>query len=82
MGGIDHDPVGLAGSARQLDEDPVEHPLAAPADETVVDGLVRTVILGCIAPHQTMLDDINDARRICASLTMLLNKPIMPLASI
>ena len=43
MRGVDHNPVGFAGFARQLGEDAVEHPQAAPADEAVVDGLVRTV---------------------------------------
>ncbi len=62
MRGVDHDPVGLSGLARQCGKDPVEHTQAAPADEPVVDGLVRTVTLGCIAPHLAMLDDVNDRR--------------------
>jgi len=62
MRGVDHNPVGFAGFARQLGEDAVEHPQAAPADEAVVDGLVRTVTLGGIAPHQTVFDDVNNAR--------------------
>ena len=58
---VDHDPVGLARFARQFDEYPVEYPQAAPADEAVVDRLVRAIIPGRIAPHQTVLDDVDDA---------------------
>eukprot|EP01038_Epipyxis_sp_PR26KG_P017263 gene17264-23801_t len=60
--GVDHDPVGLACLARQLCKYAVEHAQAAPADEAVVDRLVRAIILGRIAPHQAMLDDVDDAR--------------------
>ena len=54
--------VGFACLACQFGEDAVEHAQTAPADEPVVDGLVRTIALGRIAPHQPMLDDIDNAR--------------------
>jgi hypothetical protein len=46
----------------QRGKDTVEHAHAAPADEAVVDCLVRPVAFGGIAPHQPMLDDVDDAR--------------------
>ena len=60
--GVDHEPVGFAGSTRQLCEDAVAHAQAAPVDEAVVERLVRAVIFRSIASHQPELDDINDAR--------------------
>ena len=62
MGGVDHDPVGFSSLARQLGEDAIEHAQAAPADEAVVDRFVRAVILGRIAPHQPVLDNLDDRR--------------------
>jgi hypothetical protein len=62
VGGVDHDPVGLARLAGEFGEDAVEHPKPAPADEAVVDGLVRTVIPGRVAPHQPVLDEVDDTR--------------------
>lgn len=60
-GRVDDDPVGLSSLVSQLSEDAVEDPRPAPADEAVVEGLVRAIILGRIAPHQPMLDDVDDA---------------------
>jgi hypothetical protein len=51
MCGIDHQPIRLATLRRQFGEDAVEYPKSAPADETVVDRFVRTVILRRIAPR-------------------------------
>ena len=62
MRGIDHDPVGLSCFARQLGKDAVEHTQAALADKAVIDRFVGAVIFGRIAPHQPMLDDVNDTR--------------------
>lgn len=62
VSGIDHDRVRLPGLARQFGEDPIEQAEAAPEDEPVVDGLVRPIALGRIAPHQLVLDDIDDPR--------------------
>src|SRR5690606_5510886 len=42
-------------------EDAVEHAEPAPANEAVIEGLVRPVILWRILPLQTMLDDVDDA---------------------
>ena len=60
MGGIDHQPGWVAGLARQLSENAVEHAEAAPAHEPVVDRLVRTVAGRCIAPAQTVPNDEDD----------------------
>lgn len=46
MGGVDHDPVGFASSARQFSEDTLEHIQPAPANEALVDRLMRTATLG------------------------------------
>ncbi len=62
VSGINHDRVRLPGLARQFGKDAVKHAKTAPADEPVVDGLVRTLAFGCIAPHQPMLDNVNDTR--------------------
>jgi len=52
VGGVDHQPRRLGAFARQFGEYPVEHAKPAPADEAVVDRLVRTVGLRRIAPAQ------------------------------
>jgi hypothetical protein len=59
---IDHQPVGLAALARQRREDPVEHAHPAPADEAVVDRLVRPVLARRIAPAQAVANDEHDPR--------------------
>ncbi len=41
MGDVDHQPIRLAALGREGSEDLVEDPRAAPADEAVVDRLVR-----------------------------------------
>ena len=59
---INHDPIRLASAASQFGEYPVEHPEPAPTHEPIVDRLMRSIALGGIAPHQPVLDDVNDAR--------------------
>jgi hypothetical protein len=61
VGRIDHQPVRLAFASGQPGEDAVEDPHAAPADEAVVQGFVRTVLGGRIAPAQAVADDVEDA---------------------
>src|SRR5665213_2695736 len=56
MGGIDHQPFGLATLGRQFGENPVEHTKTAPADETVVDCLVRAILLRRVAPAKSVPD--------------------------
>jgi hypothetical protein len=58
--GIDHQPVGLAAVGRQLGKDAVEHAQAAPADEPVVDRLVRPIGRRRIPPTQAVLQDKDD----------------------
>lgn len=61
---VDHDALGFRPFASQPGEDAVEHHHPAPADEAVVQRLVRTVVLGRILPLQAVLDDIaNPAHR-------------------
>jgi hypothetical protein len=45
VGGVGHQPLGLKTLGRQFGEVPVEHAKAAPADEAVVDRLVRAIVL-------------------------------------
>ncbi len=61
MGGIDHQPIGLPALGSELGEDPVEHAQAAPADEAVVDRLVRPIVGRRIAPAQPVPDHEDDA---------------------
>src|ERR1700690_3706033 len=44
MRGVDHDPLQLAALARQFGENLVEHAQAAPANEPIVDRLVRAIL--------------------------------------
>ena len=60
MGRVDHQPARLAGLARQLRENLVEHAETAPAHEPIVDRLVRTVAARSIAPAQPIPDDEDD----------------------
>ena len=66
MGGVDHQPSRLAGLARQLGENLVEHAKTAPADEPIVDRLVRTVVARSIAPAQPIPDDEDDPADLSA----------------
>lgn len=59
---VDHDPVRFASASGQFGEDPVEYSEPASAHKPVVDRLVRPIALGGIPPHQSMLDDIDDAQ--------------------
>jgi hypothetical protein len=60
MCGVDHDPLSLAALARQFGEDLVEHAQPAPADEPVVDRLVRPVFPRRIAPAKPIPDHEHD----------------------
>ena len=60
--GVDHQLIGLAALCSQRREDPVEHAHPAPADEPVVDRLVRPVVAERIAPAQAILDDEDNPR--------------------
>jgi hypothetical protein len=62
VGRVDHQLIGLAALTRQGGEEFVEHPQPAPADEAIIDRLVRTIVLRRIAPAQTVPDDKDDPR--------------------
>lgn len=61
MCGIDHQPIGLPALGGKRGEDAVEHAQAAPANEPVVDGLVRAVTGRRISPAQPVPDHEDDA---------------------
>jgi hypothetical protein len=54
VSGIDHQLVGTATLCHQLGQDTIEHAQPAPADETVVDSLVRTIAGRSIAPRRPL----------------------------
>ena len=60
MGRVDHQLVGPASLRRRRGEYRVEYAEPARADEAVVDRLVRTLVLGHIAPAQAVSDDQDD----------------------
>jgi hypothetical protein len=55
VGGVDHQPVRLAAPGGQHGEDLVECPKPALADEPIIDGLVRAVVRGRVAPARPFL---------------------------
>ena len=58
--GVDHELIGLAALGGELGKDPVEHAQAAPADEAVVDRLMRTIGGRRITPAQPVPDHEDD----------------------
>jgi hypothetical protein len=60
MRGVDHDPLRFAALARQFGENLVEHPQAAPANEPIVDRLVRAILSRSVAPAKSVLDHKDD----------------------
>src|SRR5690606_38622096 len=61
VGGSDHQLVWLTAFGRQRCKDLVKHTHAAPADEAVVDRLMRTVSCRHIAPSEAVADYEDDA---------------------
>ena len=74
---VDHQPVGLARLRRQCREDVREHAEPAPADEVVVEGLMRTVGAWRILPLQAIADHVDDtaASRPSTSHALALIQP-------
>ena len=58
--GVDHQFVRFAALNHKRREDFVEHAEFAPANEAVVDRLVRAVVFRRIAPAQPVLQNKND----------------------
>src|ERR1700730_13127965 len=56
MRGLDSDPLVFAALARQFGENLVEHAQATPANEPIVDRLVRGIVGRSVAPTQPFLD--------------------------
>ena len=63
VGAVDHQSVRRARLAREPCEDAVEDAKAAPADEAVVEGLVRAVGGRRVALAQAVADNEDDAAR-------------------
>ena len=61
MCGVDHNPLRLGTLARQFGENLVEHAQPAPANEPVVDRLMRAIVSRCVPPAQPVLDHEDDA---------------------
>ena len=62
MGGINHQLVRRSPFTGKRREDAVEDAQAAPAHEAVIQGLVRTVVLRCVAPTNAVADDVDNSR--------------------
>ena len=60
MRGVDHDPLRLAALARQCGENLVEHAQAAPANEPIVDCLMRAVFSRRVTPAKSVPDHKHD----------------------
>jgi hypothetical protein len=60
IGGVDHQPTRLTSLARHLGENLVEHAKTAPAHESVVDDLVRTIATWSITLAKPIADDKDD----------------------
>lgn len=61
MGRADHQPVWLAALSRKLGKYPVEHTQAAPADEPLVDRLLRTMGRRRTSPANSIPDHEDNA---------------------
>jgi hypothetical protein len=57
MGSIDHQLFRLAASGYEFGQDSTEDTEPTPADEAIVNRLVRTVFLGRVAPPQSVAND-------------------------
>ena len=57
---VDHHTLGLGALARKSREDLVEHAEPAPADEAIVERLVRAVRLRGVLPLQPIADHVHD----------------------
>src|ERR1700760_2889461 len=61
VGCVDHDPVGAGAFTGQFGEYPPEHGASAPADEAIIEGLMRAIRLRRILPPQAVADNVDDA---------------------
>lgn len=61
MRGVDHQAVRGACWPRQFAEDRIEHSRAAPADEAVVQRVVRSIAFGRIFPLKAVPNDRDDS---------------------
>jgi len=61
MGRVDHRRTRRVALGSQGGEDPIENADLAPPYEAVVKGLVGTVPLRCVTPHQSMANGTDNA---------------------
>jgi hypothetical protein len=61
MTSIDHQLIGFVILGRQLGKESVEHAQGAPADEPVIDRLMRAVISRCVTPTEAVPNRKDDA---------------------
>ncbi|ATU93328.1 hypothetical protein BLM14_18245 [Phyllobacterium zundukense] len=61
MGSIDHQLFPFAASGRVFGQDSTEDTEPTPADEVIVNRLVRTVFLWRVAPAQSVANDEDHA---------------------
>ena len=62
MGDINHQLIQRSPFTGKRREDAVENAQAAPVHEAVIQGLVRTVVLRCVAPTKAVADDVDNSR--------------------
>ena len=60
MGGVNDEPLWLPGLAGQVCKNAVEDTHPAPANKPVIQGLMRTIVLGRIPPAKSVPDHKND----------------------
>ncbi len=61
VGGVEHQGAIKSRLICQFIENFVENSDFAPPDKTVVQGFVRAVLIRCILPLKSVLDDVDDA---------------------
>ena len=61
MGGVDHQGAIKRCFSCQLSENFIENTESAPPDESFVQRFVRAVLIRCILPLKSVLDDVDDA---------------------
>lgn len=61
VGGVEHQGAIKSRLICQFIENIVEKSDFAPPDKTVVQGVVRAVLIRCILPLKSVLDDVDDA---------------------
>ena len=61
MRGVDHNPLRFGPVACKGCENTIKYAHAAPADEAIIEGLVRTILFRRVFPLQAVADYINNS---------------------